>query len=133
MRVAHVIAPALVGGAETVVRLLAAESAGAGVEAEIIALIQMEGPHAFVGEARSEGTLVTEVRCGRRRYRAEAAAVAERLRAAEVAVVHTHGYHADIVGSWAARRCGLPVVATVHGFTGGGLKNRLYEWMQRRA
>ena len=32
-----------------------------------------------------------------------------------------------------ARRLGIPTVTTVHGFTGGDWKNRLYERMQRRA
>jgi glycosyltransferase involved in cell wall biosynthesis len=32
-----------------------------------------------------------------------------------------------------ARGAGLATVTTVHGFTGGGWKNRVYEWLQRRA
>jgi glycosyltransferase involved in cell wall biosynthesis len=31
------------------------------------------------------------------------------------------------------QRLGMPVVTTVHGFTGGGWKNRFYEWLQVRA
>ena len=47
--------------------------------------------------------------------------------------MHTHGYRGDIQGGAVARRLGLPTVTTVHGFTGGGWKNRLYERLQRRA
>ena len=32
-----------------------------------------------------------------------------------------------------ARRLGLATVTTVHGFTGGGIRNRFYEWLQLRA
>jgi glycosyltransferase involved in cell wall biosynthesis len=64
------------------------------------------------------------------RERAEIAGLCERHRPH---LVHTHGYHADLIGGAAARASGTPVVTTVHGFTGGGWKNRLYEFLQRRA
>jgi glycosyltransferase involved in cell wall biosynthesis len=43
-------------------------------------------------------------------------------------LIHTHVYHGDAVGYLAARRRRVPVIATVHGFTGGDWKNRLYQW-----
>jgi len=48
-------------------------------------------------------------------------------------VVHTHGYRADVVAGLAAARAGVPTVSTVHGFTGGDIKNRFYELLQLRA
>jgi glycosyltransferase involved in cell wall biosynthesis len=45
-------------------------------------------------------------------------------------VVHTHGYRADVIGAAVARAHRIPTVSTVHGFTGGGPKNRLYERIQ---
>jgi len=47
--------------------------------------------------------------------------------------MHTHGYRADVLASGIARRLGVRAVTTVHGFTGGGWRNRLYEAMQIRA
>jgi glycosyltransferase involved in cell wall biosynthesis len=49
------------------------------------------------------------------------------------AVVHSHGYRADLLAGPAAGALGLPRVSTFHGFTGGGWKNRLYEHLQIRA
>jgi glycosyltransferase involved in cell wall biosynthesis len=46
------------------------------------------------------------------------------------ALVHTHGYRADVIGGLVARACGLPAVSTVHGFTGGSRRNRLNERVQ---
>jgi glycosyltransferase involved in cell wall biosynthesis len=50
--------------------------------------------------------------------------------------LHSHGYHSDLVAWRAARRLGAGLVSTVHGFTGGDVKNRIYErldrWMLRR-
>ncbi|HEY2898055.1 MAG TPA: glycosyltransferase [Gemmatimonadaceae bacterium] len=50
-----------------------------------------------------------------------------------VNIVHTHGYRSDLVGGHTGREAGVPIVTTVHGFTGGGLKNRTYEQLQRFA
>ena len=47
-------------------------------------------------------------------------------------VVHTHGYRADVLDAPAARRAGFPTLCTLHGFIGGGWRNRLYEALQRR-
>lgn len=46
--------------------------------------------------------------------------------------MHSHGYRCDIVDSRVAQQLAIPRVSTQHGFTGGDLRNRLYEWLQRR-
>src|SRR6266704_2075951 len=61
------------------------------------------------------------------------AEVAELCRRLRPDVVHTHGYRADVLDAAIARGLGIPVVSTVHGFTGGGRRNRFYQWLQRRA
>jgi glycosyltransferase involved in cell wall biosynthesis len=45
-------------------------------------------------------------------------------------VVHSHGYRTDVVDGGSVRRLGIPTVSTAHGFTDGGWRNRLYEWVQ---
>lgn len=39
-----------------------------------------------------------------------------RLRAGRFDLIHTHGYRADLIGFIAARRLGIPIVSTCHGF-----------------
>jgi glycosyltransferase involved in cell wall biosynthesis len=68
-----------------------------------------------------------------RAYLAERAAIARLCRQLRPDVVHTHGYRPDVLDAGIARRLGIPVVTTVHGFTGGGWKDRVYEWLQCRA
>jgi len=68
-----------------------------------------------------------------RRYWRERAAVAHIAGAAGADILHTHGYRPDVVDGALARRLRIPSVTTVHGFTGGGGKNRLFEWVQIRA
>lgn len=132
MKVLHVIAPAPAGGAETVVRQLAAGQRAAGLEASIAALLPGSGAHPFVELARAEGLPVTEIRHGHRRYFAEADTLRRQLREGRFDVVHTHVYHADVVGWLAARDSGAAQVATLHGFTGGGLKHRFFTWLALR-
>ena len=132
-RILHVIEPAAFGGAETVASALARGAAGRGHAVHVVALRQSEGDNAFIHGLRDSGVEITVVHCGRRRYLREVSRLADVLRRWRPTVVHTHGYHGDLVGSLAARRVGIPVVATAHGFTGGGVRNRLYEWLDKRA
>lgn len=130
-RVLHVIEPAEAGGAESVVRLLAV-GAPVGAHVGIAAIRQGTGGGAFVDLLRDADVSVTEICCGRRRYVSEVLELERIAGLTQADVLHTHVYHGDFVGYWAARRCGLPVVATVHGFTGGGWKNRFYQWLNLR-
>jgi glycosyltransferase involved in cell wall biosynthesis len=68
-----------------------------------------------------------------RAYLLERAAIARVCRDVRPDVVHTHGYRPDVLDAGVARRLGIPVVTTVHGFTGGRWKNSFYEWLQCRA
>jgi len=131
-KVVHVIAPAPTGGAESVVLNLAAGIRRAGGDAAVVAFVASPGAHPFAAQATLAGIPVTELRSGQRRYRAEARALAAILKSDSAELVHTHGQQADLVGYWAARACGLPVVATVHGYTARDWKNHFYEWFDRR-
>ncbi len=132
LRVLHAIAPADFGGAETVVRALAQGARAAGCDVRVAVLIQHAGSHPFVAELQAAGVPVDEIRCGRRRYLSEVRALSALIRRLDADVLHTHGQHADVVGLFAAHRAGVPVISTAHGFVGGDLKNRFYQWLNGR-
>jgi glycosyltransferase involved in cell wall biosynthesis len=67
---------------------------------------------------------------GGREYLRERALVRQLLTDIRPDVVHTHGYRTDVLHGSVARSLKIPVVTTVHGFTGGGWKNRFYESLQ---
>ncbi len=48
-------------------------------------------------------------------------------------VLHSHGYLPDVLAASLGRKFPVTRVSTVHGFTGGGWRNRVYEWLQRRS
>lgn len=131
--VIQLIAPAPAGGAETVVRSLLSGSADRCYRQHLVALSQTDEVSPLVRQIEASGLPVTKVRCGRRRYGREVRAVADLARMMGADLIHTHVYHADLVGTRAAARAGIPVIATAHGLTGGDWKNRLYQWLDLRA
>lgn len=134
LRILHALAPAPFGGLERVVQDLAQAQAQAGHEVSVAAIGQAEADVApfldglRAGEVRPHPVLVPP-----RGYLAERRAVTALCRSTGAEVLHTHGYRPDVVDGAAARTVGIPAVTSVHGFTGGGWRNRLYEWLQCRA
>jgi len=56
--------------------------------------------------------------------------LAELIKHQNIDVVHTHGYKSDIIGLLAARKAGVPVVCTPHGFENAeDWKLRFYLWL----
>jgi glycosyltransferase involved in cell wall biosynthesis len=134
MVILHLAAPADVGGLERVVQALAIGQRESGHTVHVAAIVpNLEGAQAFLRPMAAAGVRTHTVLVAGRAYARERAAVAVLCRALRPDVVHTHGYRPDVVDAGVARRLGIATVTTVHGFTGGGWKNRLYEWVQRRA
>ena len=130
IRVLHILAPAREGGLERVVSMLS-ETQGR-ERAHIAAVLSPDDAdgHPFIGILEAEGIPVTRVVVGPRSYLHEyrsLGAIVARLRPD---VIHTHGYREDVIGGAVARTHGVPTVSTVHGFTGGGRRNRLNERIQ---
>ncbi len=133
LSVLHVVAPTRVGGLETVVLLLARGMAARGHAVRVLAILDVEPDgHPFIDALRQSGVDVLPMVMPGRSYRRERAAVDAAIARSRPQVVHTHGYRPDVVDSGVARRRRIPVATTVHGFTRGGWKNRLYEHLQRR-
>ena len=113
---------------------LAPAQVAAGHDVQVVGIFP-EAPdgHPFWDSLRSSGVATRALVVRGRGYRAERRGVVEALAAHGSEILHTHGYRPDVVDAPAARARGVATVSTVHGFTGGGWRNRLYEWMQRRA
>src|SRR5213592_4457880 len=134
MIILHIVAPAEFGGLERVVHGLACGLRGAGHEVHVAAVLTGPRPSpSFLTPLDAADVQTHALVLPVRGYLRERRAIAELCRNVRPDVVHTHGYRPDVVDAGVARRQGLPTVTTVHGFTGGGWKNRLYERLQSRA
>ncbi|MGH7559514.1 MAG: glycosyltransferase [Gemmatimonadales bacterium] len=116
------------GGLESVVTALARGQQTRGHEVTVAATARA-GSHPFIDGLGEAGIPVIRVP---ESYLIESNRLAGLARDLSPAVVHSHGYRSDVMAR-VVRRSGQPIVSTVHGFTGGGWKNRLYERIQRRA
>ena len=131
--VLHVIAPGDVGGAESVVRVLATAQRSLGARVEVAAIVQSkDAAGGFLAALRDASIETHRILVGGRDYRRERRMLAAICEASSPDIVHSHGYRADVVDALHLRR-DVPIVSTVHGFTGGDLRNRLYQWLQCRA
>ena len=85
----------------------------------------------FVRRLEAAHISVTPVVVGARSYLKEYRSISDIIARFQPGVVHTHGYREDVIGGLAARaQSSSRAVSTVHGFTGGGRRNRLNERIQ---
>src|SRR5256885_1878327 len=134
MVVLQVVAPADFGGLERLAHALAHGLHGLGHDVHVaIVLDGAAERHPFLTPLADCGIATHALELPMRAYWRERRAVAALCRRIRPDVIHTHGYRPDVVDASVARKLGIPAVTTVHGFTGGGWKNRCYEWLQRRA
>lgn len=132
----HVLAPGALGGLERVVQTLAAEQHAAGDDVHVTAVVSRgEGAVAerFLAPLRAAGVGVHRFELPPRSYRRERSELTALCRELRPSIVHTHGYRADLVDGAVAREIGAAAVTTMHGFTGGSMRNRCYEALNRRA
>ncbi|MEP6572539.1 MAG: glycosyltransferase [Gemmatimonadota bacterium] len=130
----HLLAPGSAGGLETVVRSLAIGQHRRGIAVRVLSVVGAGEPEISLHlELTRAGIEVIRVPVPPRAYAHERAEILRHLQRIGPAIVHTHGYRADVIGGGVARKLRIPTVTTVHGFTGGGWKNRLYETLQCRA
>jgi len=129
--VLHILAPGRFGGLERVVAMLAREWAAR--SARVGVALALEPGHRVPDDwsaLETAGVQVIRLPVGHRAYGREWGVYRDTMRHWRPDIVHCHGYRPDLLAGWAARTLGLPRVSTVHGFTGGDWKNRLYERFQ---
>jgi glycosyltransferase involved in cell wall biosynthesis len=89
--------------------------------------------HPFVQAVGESDVEVVPLLIAAREYWLERRLVGNLLRRVKPDVLHTHGYRSDILDIGVGRYYRVGTVTTLHGFTGGDWKVRLYERMQLRA
>lgn len=134
LRLLHVLAPASYGGLERVVQSLCIGLRRRSHAVHVAVVTEhADVTERFQAPLAAVGVHVHPLILPPRAYFQEHRTLARLCAALTPDVVHTHGHRPDILAAWAARAAGVPTVATVHGFTGGDWKLRLYERAQRVA
>lgn len=134
LRIAHVLAAGEYGGLESVVQSLSAGLGERGHDVRVLAVLDLEpDPHPYMERLARAGVRATALHLPGRAYLRERRALRSWIARHPLDVLHTHGFRADLQAASAGRALGLPVVSTVHGFTGGAWNIRLYERLQERA
>jgi glycosyltransferase involved in cell wall biosynthesis len=132
LSVVHVLAPGEFGGLESVVRLMVVGQRRRGLDV-LLAPIVAKGRRqpAWLSTLGAAGARIEPIVAPPRAYLSQWRLLRELFHVRRPSVVHTHGYHADVLAGHAAGRAGVPATATVHGFVGGDRRNRAYEMLQR--
>lgn len=130
----HVLAPATFGGLESVVLSLASGQKEAGHRISVVALLETGVAEPIVlDRLRNVGVPVLTVTFPARSFRAQRRALLDLCRREKPDVLHTHGYLPDALSASLLSAVSFARVTTVHGFVGGGRRNRTYEWIQRQS
>lgn len=134
MTIVQLINPGLFGGLETVVTHLATGLQQLGVESAAL-VVSDEGSSRprILDDLTAAGVHTEQLFVPARRYAEEAARIRGGLARLNARVVHSHGYRMDVMARIVRIRTNVRWVSTLHGFTGGGRKNRLFEWLQLRS
>jgi glycosyltransferase involved in cell wall biosynthesis len=131
LKIFHLLAPARFGGLERVVFALAAGQKERGDEVGVVTVLETgsaEPP--IIGELQSIGVGVIPIVQHRRGYVGQRKALRQICARSRPDILHSHGSHPDVLAASVGSGCKAALVSTVHGFTGGSYRNRLYQWMQ---
>lgn len=134
MKILHVLAPGRFGGLETVVQALAAGLRARGDDVSVALLMEAgtDGPTLIDG-LTAASVPVHAVVLPPHSYWSQCRELQSLVARLRPDVIHSHGYVADVIVGLVRRVMTMSTVSTTHGFTGGGRKNRAYEWLQVRS
>jgi glycosyltransferase involved in cell wall biosynthesis len=134
LKVFHLLAPARFGGLERVVQSLVIGQKGIGHDVGVIMLLESGVTEpSLAAELDAADIPVIRIVRPARAFRSQRAAIMEICRRVTPDVIHTHGYLPDVLAASLGKKFPVARASTVHGFTGGGWRNRFYEWLQRRS
>jgi glycosyltransferase involved in cell wall biosynthesis len=131
MRILHVVTPAPFGGLETVVRTLASGLRVRGEDVAVALLLEAGiGEPPLAHDLRTAGVPIHPIVLPPRSYWSQCRELRRLVRNLRPQIIHSHGYVADVIVGAVRTVSHVPTASTTHGFTGGGRKNRVYEWLQ---
>ena len=133
MRILHIISSSGFFGAENVVLNIMGSIKNKGANPYLICLKNSGKPEPQIHlEARKQDIFTNVLSCRSRMDFRSIFRLRDFIREKDVQIIHTHGYKSNMYGLLASKISRVPIVATLHGWTGGGKKNIFYEKLDRR-
>jgi glycosyltransferase involved in cell wall biosynthesis len=130
MNIVHLTASTMFGGPERQMLGLANALPGC-YRTTFLSFAEGGRSRAFLDQARDEGHEAHALAADTPYLLAATRELEHWLRTLEANILLCHGYKADLLGRWAARRAGIPVVAVSRGWTGETFRVRCYEKLDR--
>lgn len=132
LRILHLISSNGIYGAEKVLLSLCSSMNVGEYESWVVVIKNAYNPHTeVIEEAKKIGLSVFIIDSkGRFDYNA-IKTLANFIKNNGINIIHTHNYKANLIGLLAARKAKIPIIATLHGYIGKGIKLRLYESLDR--
>jgi glycosyltransferase involved in cell wall biosynthesis len=129
MNIVHLTASTFFGGPER--QMLGLAKAMADERSIFLTFREGDRCREFLAACKREGFPGYALHRDTPRFRACIAEIADYLTRLQAGVLLCHGYKSDILGRWAARRVGIPVLSVSRGWTGESFRVRVYEAIDR--
>lgn len=133
IRVLHLNTPTTLAGAERVILNYFEYHDTASVTPRLLSFVNRSCPdNHFTREAeRSIDPFSKVLMRGFSDIPRQVREIVQAIRGHGIELIHSHGYRSDVLGFLAARRTGIPVISTVHGWTPINRALRMYECLDR--
>jgi len=129
--VLHLRASNFVGGPERQVLRYAAFDRGGPLQVTLASFVGADEGREFLAAAGRMGISTLALPAGIRGAFKSVSILTRHIRERSISLLCTHGYRADILGIWAAKRCRVPVACFLRGWTKEDSKVRMYEALDR--
>ncbi|HHJ13731.1 MAG TPA: glycosyltransferase family 1 protein [Gammaproteobacteria bacterium] len=96
-------------------------------------MLEHEKTNQYLEAARGRGVRVLPLRARSQFSPAIIDVIAGTVRREGFDIIHSHEYKSDILAVLAARRCGVPIVTTAHGWITNSFKSRVYIWAGKQS
>ena len=131
IRVVHIRSSAGFYGAERVIVNLLKSFPGHDVQALMVSIENYRSGNVdFANVARAEGVRVLELSCSGKWRSGSQKELNRHVKEFQADCIHTHDYRSHLFGYVSALKHGIPLVATLHGWTRETARLRLYELME---
>lgn len=132
MRILHLISSNGLYGAERVLLNLAVGMNFNDAKVWIVGIRNSHNPHLELINEAKKRNIPTGIIESKSKFDSGAVnELAALIKENKIDLIHTHNYKADFIGMAAARKVKVPIVATLHGYIGKGVKLRFYEFVDK--